>query len=236
MASRICGWLASRSARSASAAAARLVVERAEAQRELVANDEIRVVERRRATRAACRPGIAENASLARKACARTSGCGSRNAARTISASIACNVSSAASACTRTLGFCAEVASFRTAGTASLRLALVEQALRGVALPAVRAVERGGQRGVVQLREIGNRAQFRAGGEDAIDAALVGARAHVEAAERFRGDPLRMLEHEAVEIRDVERAIRPGLEKHRAEPRILAGEKFRGPVRRPRDG
>src|SRR5687767_14119212 len=96
--------------------------------------------------------------------------------------------------------------------------ALVEQALRGITLPATRAIQRCDQSSSVDLRKIWHPPLRRGGRSHPIAAAFVLAGAKVAAGLRLRGNPLGLLEHKAIHVRDVERAVRAGLEHRRAEP------------------
>ena len=107
-----------------------------------------------------------------------------------------------------------------------LRIAFHEDSLHSVALPAIRRIERVGERGVVELREIWHRVQLCSSRQHAVDAACVRSRAHVEPAHRFGCDPLGMFEREAVDVHNVERAVRAGLRHHWAKPYVEAREEF----------
>ena len=96
----------------------------------------------------------------------------------------------------------------------------------GVALPAVRAVDRRDEASRVERVEARWRTQLRPNGEHAIDPPPVRARAQVETRLDELRNPLGMFENEPVEVRDVKRAIRPGLEHRRPEPGISGREEF----------
>ena len=120
----------------------------------------------------------------------------------------------------------APAASWRSVGSRFGGVAFIEHTLGDIALPAARAIERGGERRIVELFEIRDGAKLCADGRDAVDAPFVGPGAHIQPAERFRGDPLGMFEHEPIEIGDIESAIGAGLEHDGAKPFVGAREKF----------
>ena len=101
--------------------------------------------------------------------------------------------------------------------------------VRFVALPFVGRIERGDQLARTQLVETRQLTRMGAGREHAVDAALVLAQPIVR--KQFRtavgGQPVRVLDHVAVNVHDPESAVGTGARHDRAAPAIFAGEKVR---------
>src|ERR1051325_1250136 len=101
-----------------------------------------------------------------------------------------------------------------------------QKALSGIPLPAVRTVQSADQLVRGHLVEPGDLARFRAGRKDAVNTAHVMAGAEIEPLLNLFWNPLWVLDHLAVHVRNVKRSIRAGLEHGGTKPIIRGGEKF----------
>src|ERR1051326_8257300 len=105
-------------------------------------------------------------------------------------------------------------------------VALEEQSLRGVALPAVGTVQGSHQAGGFQMIEAWDFAQLRPRRIDTINAAFVMAGTKVQVVLDVVGDPFRVFDHEAVHVGHIERAIGAGFEHGRTKPVIGRSEEL----------
>ena len=102
-----------------------------------------------------------------------------------------------------------------------------EQLLSGVSLPTVWAVECGDELAGGFAGKIGGRFCLCSDRVNPVYPATVRPGTKVDPFFYVVGNPLRVLEHEAVKVGDPERPVRPGPEGDWAEPRITRGQEFR---------
>src|SRR5438876_9419990 len=101
-----------------------------------------------------------------------------------------------------------------------------EHLLSHIALPAAGAIEGGNESGGIESVQPWDRPRSFAGRIDAVNAALIVAGPQIQALLPILGDPLRVLDHVPVHVRDPERAIRPGLYRCWAAPVVAGSEEF----------
>src|SRR5438045_2147609 len=101
-----------------------------------------------------------------------------------------------------------------------------QQSLRSVALPAVRAVEGSDQFSGRELIQPRNGSQLRSFGINAIDVPAVVPGAEIEAPLNLWRYPFGMLDHKAVHVGNVERAVRTGFQHGRSKPVVAGREEF----------
>ena len=109
-----------------------------------------------------------------------------------------------------------------------LVLAFIEQPLRGVAVPAVRVLERRHELGRRRLPERHGTSPLPhgIGGRDAVDAAAIVAVVQIEVPLDLVRNAPRVLDHLAVHVEDVERAVGGVREIHHANPGVVARGKL----------
>src|SRR5437016_318654 len=105
-------------------------------------------------------------------------------------------------------------------------MASEEHLLSQIALPAAGDVEGGNGSGGSESVQPWDRPRPFACGIDAVNASLIVAGPQIQALLPILGDPLRVLDHVPVHIRDPERAIRPGLNRCGAAPVVAGSEEF----------
>ena len=98
--------------------------------------------------------------------------------------------------------------------------------MRQVAFPAIGAGQPLSQIRDVELIKPGNRPRLCVFGIHAINTALVVAGAKVGALLQFVREIFGMLDHEPIDVRDVKRAVRAGLEHGRTKPIVAGSEKL----------
>ena len=98
--------------------------------------------------------------------------------------------------------------------------------MREIAHGPVRRIHGRDKFGRGKFFQVGDGTERFVYGDDAVDAAHVGAGADIELREPVFADPARMFDDEAVHVHDVKRAVRPGLDLHGAQPVIARSEKF----------